>query len=761
MTPSRSERQRWLLPRAGEGRHETVAEIALRAPVHEPHTYGVPRELVDSLAPGMLVEVPYGRGNRRVEGWCLRLSQAAWDHTRRPVAAILSPERLLSEALIELGLWVSAYYGCTPGQAFETMLPAATRRPKQRRVAYLEPTHADATGPPRNPESLTDKQRALLDALAGRGRPQAEALDASGVGPGVARKLEQQGWLRRKTHEQIVEPDAAAWTADTRVDCPEDALTLTPEQQQALSAIESCAGAFAALLLFGVPGSGKTEVYVRAIRSTIAAGRQAILLVPEIALATQIVARLERRFDRVAILHSRLTPARRAAALRAVAAGLVDVVIGTRTAVFAPCPRLGLIVVDEEQETSFKSQQAPYFHARDVAVKRAQLEKIPVLLGSATPALETWFNARAGRYQRLELATRVPGAAPPRVQVVETAYRELGQTTAVLSPRLIAALREVIDQQQQAILLHNRRGYAMFLRCERCGLLLRCEHCGAHLVHHRAENAMKCHRCGRRRDVPVECLDDTCRGRLVRSGLAIQRLEAELRSTLPNARLLRLDSDTMRRPGDYAEALRMFERHEADVLLGTQMVAKGLDFPHVRLVGVLEADAALSMPDFRAPERTFQLLVQVAGRAGRRTGDSLALVQAEDPSEPLIAQAMRMDYTAFANETLAQRRPSHEPPFCRLVRFVCADARPGRARDESRRLTEGLTQLGQRLSAKIRVDPAAPCVVPRLRDLLRFEVLVRLPRETAPPRLLAEMRGAKLRPRVQRFKIDVDPLDLL
>ncbi|MCK4341356.1 MAG: primosomal protein N' [Phycisphaerae bacterium] len=551
-------------------------------------------------------------------------------------------------------------------------------------------------------------------------------------------------------------------------ECAEDRFELTAGQQSALGRIRAARDGqdvFRVFLLFGVPGSGKTEVYIRTMRAVIHAGRQAILLIPEIALATQVVERLSRRFERVAVLHSQLSARMRHDTLAAIAAGKVDVVIGTRTAVFAPCPRLGLLVVDEEQESSFKNLAAPYYHARDVAIKRGQLEGVPVVLGSATPALETWYNAQhRPHFELVRLPERVPGAKLPRVSLVVSSDREGRQAAMILSPELHDQLAQTLADGQQAIILHNRRGYAVYLRCASCGLMVSCLRCGCHLVYHqyRTERVMKCHRCGARAAVPPRCLDDTCGGRLERTGRAIQHLEEVLRRSFPKARLLRLDSDTMRRRDDYRHALAGFEAGEADIMLGTQMVAKGLDFPRVRLVGVIEADAMLSLPDFRAGERVFQLIVQVVGRAGRREGTSLALVQTAARPAPAIRHALRMDYETFAGGELEQRQRLFYPPLARLVRLICADSRAGRAREAAEHLAEVLRDRATRIHAGLRVDAAEPCIVPRLREMLRYQVLVRGPRAACVHTLLHEIAAEKLpRPAVQRFTIDVDPVDLL
>jgi primosomal protein N' (replication factor Y) len=762
---NKQRRQLWLLATEGQAGRGIVAEVAVRQRTFRLYRYAVPDSLADAVRPGVLVRVPYGRSGNLREGWCVRVTRGVWDHTLKPIEAVIAGEPLLSEDILELGLWVSEYYASPPAYTLDAIVPAPLRRPRLRKVAYVRATGRSADKP------LSRQQRALLDVIADGELPRDAALRAAEVGPSSLQTLRKRGLLEVATREEPValpvpSPPAGEPASVAPPATAEDAFALTIGQQAALTAISAAIDApehFGVFLLFGVPGSGKTEVYVRAIRRVLASGRQAIILVPEIALATQVVGRLARRFSRVAVLHSRLKATIREGALRAVAAGHVDVVIGTRTAVFAPCPRLGLIVVDEEQEGSFKNLQAPFFHARDVAIKRAQIERIPAVLGTATPALETWMNARTlPHFQLLHLPERVPGARVPTVRLIETGRRELGQTSELLSPELIQRLRETLAAGHQAILLHNRRGYAVYLRCQRCGLAVSCPRCGAHLVYHRADERMKCHRCGIRSPVPPHCLDDSCRGRLRSAGLGIQRLEQELQRLFPAAPLQRLDSDAMRRREDYANALERFAAGESRILLGTQMVAKGLDFPDVRLVGVLEADAAFWLPDFRAAELAFQLLVQVVGRAGRRAGDSVAVVQAANVGLPAIRAAVRIDYEAFAEDELGIRRQLFDPPFSRLVRCVCADPKADRARQEAAALAERLGALGRRFHAGIRVDAAEACVVPRLREMFRYHVVARVPRDADLRQFLRRAVQEKvLSANVRRFTVDVDPIDLL
>ncbi len=760
-----STRQLWLVPGSGHDQSTLVAEVAVRFRTFRTYTFSVPESLQDTLRPGSFVRVPYGRGARPVDGFCLRVSRQPWHHTLKDVLTADPPTFELPAGLTRLGLWISEYYFCPPGRTFGMLLPEALRAAGPRRTRMVirltseerTPSDPGDSSTDRSTSAPTAKQRAVLEQLTDGPLPLKELLSRASVTRSVVDRLEQRREVR------LYDAEIAPQSAPSRfVESPEDHHSLTDEQQRALDAIIDATqtDGFRPTLLFGLPGSGKTEVYVRAVRAVIRQSRQAIILVPEIALATQMMDRLARRFDRVAVLHSGLTARARADALRTIAGGGADVVIGTRSAIFAPCPRLGLIVVDEEQESSFKNLGAPFFHARDVAVKRAQIEDIPLVLGTATPSLETWHNVERGRYDKLTLTKRVPGARLPRVALVQRGLDSPSGEPSLLSMELRDCVVDALRDNAQVILLHNRRGQAAFVRCHRCNLPLCCPRCGLHLVLHRAGALLKCHRCDHREPMPEHCPDPQCRGPLRQRGLAIQHLEEELHALVPRTRLLRLDSDTMKRQTDYEHALRDFAQGNADVLLGTQMIAKGLDFPRVQLVGVIDADAALALPDFRAGEWAFQLLVQVLGRAGRQQGDSLALVQTADEPSSVIEDAVRMDYVAFASREMTYRRRYAYPPITRLARIVVADERPQVAERESERICRKLSERATTLSADIRIDPPSACPHYRLRGRIRWQFTIRAPLDGSLQRLLhAAAESDALRTTAERTTIDVDALD--
>lgn len=765
MTTRTSEHQLWLTSQEGTPNKMWVAEVAIPGRRRTARHYAVPDKLRKQLRFGGKVRIQKARGNGDLEGLCVALSQREWDQTLPMLIDADPAPPLLDASLVELGVWIANHYFCSLHGALAAMAPVDARQPAPRltTVLTLDVDKADE-------EQFTAKQTALVEVLRQGTQPRTAALSEASVSSAVLQNLIRRGVVSA-TEQAVSEPslsDAASISEPPHV--AEDDFTLTEAQVSAVQAIEAATNerALRVLLLFGVPGSGKTEVYVRAIRKVNAADQQAIIVVPEIALATQLVDRLAKRFRRAVVLHSGLTNKARSQALWAIKRGECDVVIGTRSAVFAPCPNLGLIVVDEEQESSLKNLAAPFFHARDVAIKRAQLLQIPVLLGSATPALETWHNSETlPHYQRLELNERVPGAELPQADAVAQSSRDVVEGRGLLSSRLAHELQRVLDDGAQAIILHNRRGYAPALRCERCGQTLRCPRCDASLVFHRGEAnqqpRLKCHQCGyATTDLPRECPDHSCGGTLRQSGSAIQRLADEIIRRYPNARLLRLDSDTMKRRTDYVAALESFEARSADIMIGTQMVAKGLDFPGVRLVGVIDADAGLSIPDFRAGERVFQLLMQVVGRAGRQAGASLALLQADNPDAPAVRYALAMDYRRFAAHELRARERYRQPPFTRLLRLVLADERPGRARQAASELAASLARLAPEVHPALRVEPSEACVIPRLREMLRYQVLVHGPREGGLHKLLERAEAEKcLWPAVRRFTIDIEPLDLL
>ncbi|MEM1165889.1 MAG: primosomal protein N' [Planctomycetota bacterium] len=771
------------------GYASVVPERSLDAP--DGLTYAIPRAL-DGLRVGERVTVPLGRGDRRTAGVVIEVKPEP-PHgvpSDRIKSVVDRTGVALPASLVELARWTASYYCCPLGMTIASMLPAAVKsRVGQARRVVLERTGAEPVGqlPPATASAWDAVQQLPGTRFPAEAKPLAAALGLRSVAP--LNRLVKSGLLRERVVD-VVRTRTDAQMTGSEVD-PRP--TPTPDQSQAIETITAALGTARSFLVFGVTGSGKTEVYLTVIERAIARGACAIVLVPEIALTPQTVSRFAARFppsadgsSPLAVLHSGITASHRHDAWRRVAAGEARIVVGARSAIFAPFSAdarlpapLGVIVVDEEHDGSYKQDQAPRYHARDVALKRAALERCPVVLGSATPSLESWRHAiePGGRHTLIELPARVAGGRMPPIRIVDRVAEERQARQAgsarpgEIGPTLDAALAETLSAGEQAILLLNRRGYASHIHCARgCGYRARCAHCDVALVLHRGRSGpggvppvMRCHHCLAETRPPSVCPD--CGGALVRLSAGTQQVEDQLAERFPalepGRTLLRLDADTMRRAPDYFAALERFRRGEARVLLGTQMLAKGLDFPDVTLIGVINADTALHVPDFRAGERTFQLIAQVAGRAGRsaRSAErSRVIVQSFDPSHPALLAAARLDARGFAEAELESRTRFRLPPCGRLARVVFRDPHPTQAEDAANGLAAALASCEP--IAGLHVRGPMPCPVSRIADHFRVEVQLSSatpgPIQTALARL-REQGHLKLG---ARCTVDVDPITL-
>ncbi len=744
-------------------------------------TYAVPGDLAD-LSPGERVLVPLGRSDAPTSGYVIELIGAPGIETGRikPIARRARGPRLPGQ-LLALARWISSYYCAPIGTTLAAITPAAVKRQVgmvSRTVVDLGtvPFSASEKGTVPLPSALPPAQHRVIEilrALPTGERPielrrLAELAGLRTTGPLL--RLVEKGLLSATSRSAV----EAGWI-DQAIDrtIPE---SLTPDQQAIVDALGADLDrGFSTNLLFGVTGSGKTEIYIRMIDRVVSAGKAAILLVPEIGLTPQTGGRLIGRFParRVALLHSGLTAAQRHQQWMMVANGEADIVLGARSAVFAPIAdgRLGLIVVDEEHDSSYKQDQAPRYHGRDVAVRRGQMAGCPVLLGSATPSLESWYNATVrGTYGLHRLEHRVPGLRLPRVQVVDFAAerrRHADRRVHLVGPTMETALRETLEAGGQALVMLNRRGYANYIACadHRCGWMLFCDDCDAMMVYHLertlpAGGYVECHHCGSRQVLPAAC--PTCGKRVTTFGLGTQRVEEELARKFPQLAeqktILRVDSDSMHGARDFHRALGRFGRGEVRVLLGTQMIAKGLDFPQVRLVGVINADTAINLPDFRATERTYQLVSQVAGRCGRGPDPGRVIVQTFQPTAPAILLAAAHDYQTFAVRELADRERLMLPPFTRMARIVLRHKDFGRCREAAQRLADGLAGPGM---PRARLRGPAPCPIARIagRHRQQVEILARSASELQD--LLTEARRRGMLHNLETTAVDVDPIALL
>jgi len=609
----------------------------------------------------------------------------------------------------------------------------------RRAPARAAALHTAAESGPLTPSELAARANVSLSAVQG--------LVRQGLLRAVSRPVRRVPW------GEAVAEEAAP-------------VLLTVEQAAAVEVIgeAAAAGRAASFLLYGVTASGKTEVFLRVIEQVLEQGRQAIVLMPEISLTAQAVGIYRARFgDQVGVLHSALSVGERWDEWQRIRAGQARVIIGARSALFAPTPSLGLIVVDEEHETSYKQEQAPRYHSRDLALKRGELARCPVVLASATPSLESFYAVECGRHHLLRLPTRVEERPLPRVEVVD--IRSAGPRTTILSTPLRQAIGSRLEAGEQVILFLNRRGFATFLLCPACGEAVRCPDCRVSLTYHRQQRQVRCHHCGLAEKAPTVCI--RCGGRNIRfSGFGTERVESELASVFPRARAVRLDRDTTARKGAHVRIVGQFRTAAADILIGTQMVAKGFDFPGVTLVGVVSADTSLNLPDFRAAERTFQLLTQVSGRSGRGEKEGEVVVQTFRPDHYSVSAAAQQDYEAFYRREIAVRQELDYPPFTQLANLVVSAEQEQQARERAEWLAERIRQLIGRPCPQVigagRLDVLgpAPAPIPKLRGKHRWHLVVRAPRGELQGVLRKALSGAGDWAGAS-VAVDVDPTSLM
>ncbi|SIO28897.1 replication restart DNA helicase PriA [Singulisphaera sp. GP187] len=754
----------WFADEASAEADGPYAGIVFNRPIDQIFSYRVPARLEAVVCPGQRVRVPLGRGNKPAVGYCVRIDAEApsgMDPSRvKEVIDVLDDPPLINRAMLELTRWMAGYYACSWGQALDAVVPAGVKNQAGTRVGTFL-TVPDEIRKSLETLQLPPKQAEALAVLCRSDEPLTIAdlcrLAKCATGPITA--LRQRGYVQtvRRRHSKDAF-DAASVASDLDSDA-KPIPTLTDEQTAVMAAMTPAleGDEFATFLIHGVTGSGKTEVYLSAIERVMARGREAIVLVPEISLTPQTIRRFRRRFGKIAVLHSHLSDAERHRHWRSIAAGEVQVIVGARSAVFAPARRLGLIVIDEEHESTFKQETTPRYHARDVAVKRAQLERIPILLGSATPALETWRNAELGRYLRLPMMARVGARPMPKVELIDLSHERLalGGLSEPLRQAMIAALKD----DGQVMLLLNRRGFHTFVICPnpRCNQVLKCDACDVALTYHKGRRLLICHTCDAERPRPPAC--PSCQApNLHYGGIGTERLEREVETAFPDYVSRRMDSDTMRMPGSHEQVLSAFRSGEIRILLGTQMIAKGLDFPNVTLVGVVNADTALHMPDFRAAERTFQLVAQVAGRTGRGDRPGRVLVQTFAPDHYAIDCASRHDYEGFVACELPERQRFGMPPFGRLVRLI------GRGPDEAMVRTfmnELLEALKAAAPPGVTMHGPAPTPIAKIRNLYRYHLRLRS-ESPRPLQALLQAVAPKISPPGEvELAIDVDPVNLL
>jgi len=760
--------------------------VAPEVSLDQAFDYAVPDELAPKVAVGAKVRVPFGR--REVVGYVLEMVppeglQAELRHIK-PLLEVYGERTFIPDALMKLAHWMADYYCAPLTVAVRSILPEAVRQTESgyKQRLWVEPRRGLDAGQVTSQLGRAAGQKAAWNFLMEHGGNWlAEVTRATGTTAAVWRGLAKKNLITIGPARQERSPFE---TAPGEGMC--QPLELMPEQAEALAVIrEEIARPKPEqpVLLHGVTGSGKTEVYLQAIEAVLAAGGSALVLVPEIALTPQTVERFRSRFAGrdagVAVLHSHLSAGERHDQWHAIREGRARIVIGARSAVFAPLAKLGLIVVDEEHETGYKQEETPHYHARDVAVVRGRLEGAAVVLGSATPSLESLLNAQEGKYRLARLARRVDDRRMPTIHVLDLKMKSnqpkekpsRDAAPPILAPRLVDAVNERLAKREQTILFLNRRGYASSVQCPSCGHVEESPTCSVPLTYHRASRKLVCHFTGYTKEVPNTC-PECGFADFKRQGLGTQRVEEAISRAFPHARILRMDSDSMRGKNAHRDALEQFAAGKVDILVGTQMIAKGLHFPNVTCVGVVNPDNALNLPDYRASERVFQLLCQVAGRAGRGEVHGEVFVQSRQPFHPAIQFARHHDYDGFAEQELEFRQALGYPPYRRSVLITW------RGRDAEKTLyvaTQQAKQIRRALGLPEDEPPEgkgeyvlgepAPAPIERLHDLYRFHLFIR----TTKARILTLSRA--LRPIFVENKnalpdgvkatVDVDPVGML
>lgn len=762
-----------------------IARVTLDIAVGKEFDYLIPDEMDGRIEIGSRVKVPFSR--REVLGCVTALCEQSVHANIRPLTKIIGSQSLLTPKVLRLARWIGGYYCCSAEIALKSVLPETVRKEQKgwRERLYVRALPSQNAAP-----RLTKRQHELWTLIQERKElPLRELLELTRSTAATARKLEDLGLVSIQL--KISERDPYA----NEVILPTKSLDLNSEQSVALEKIISAINRYeteeqtapairwndtkannapnhrskhkGTFLLHGVTGSGKTEVYLQGIAHALSRGKGAIVLVPEISLTPQTVERFKARFSSgphqtlVAVLHSHLSAGERHDEWHKIRQGRARIVIGARSAIFAPVDPLGLIIVDEEHEHSYKQEEAPRYHARDVAVKRGQDEGAVVVLGSATPSLESYFNTQKGKYALLEMPLRADDKKMPLVRVVDMrSEARAAKGVPIFSVILKEAITQRLEKNEQVILFLNRRGYASSLQCPLCGFVAGCPNCSVSLTYHRGIQKVCCHICGHSAAAPTVCPESKCRNPAIRfCGLGTERVEETLSRLFPEARTVRMDSDTLKRKEDYRRILGDFRTGKIDLLLGTQMIAKGLHFPNVTLVGIIYADLSLHMPDFRAAERTFQLLTQVAGRAGRGDVEGEVIVQAFTPFHPAIQYARRHDFLGFYDQEIEFRDQLKYPPTARAAMLTLR----GRNEDKARLSAEHLKRLIEADAGEIAdlvIAGPAPAPLLRAETFYRYQIMLRTARMTKLTARLAKVMKSVTLPEDVRLTVDIDPVNL-
>ncbi|MBA3958303.1 MAG: primosomal protein N' [Parachlamydiaceae bacterium] len=732
------------------------ASVVLDLAIDKALDYGIPADMLAEAQCGTHVEIPV-RG-RLFPGYIIAIKDQPDFSPVKPIARILTKE-LIPPSIFNLALWMAKYY-CTPlRQVLKMMLPSSIRgnmQHKQQLFVMRAKTREELSELCVSLRNKSPAQAAVLDVMlqVSKGILLTELLEKTGGSRSPVDSLATKGALL----VDIVRIDRSPLVDAEYL--PTKPKTLNPDQAEALKKVIASLEQqrFDTHLLFGITGSGKTEVYLQAIEATLKRGKGVIMLVPEIALTTQTIERFRSRFEGlIAILHYRLSQGERCDEWHKIHRGEARIVIGARSAIFSPVNNLGLIIVDEEHETSYKqSDEMPCYHARDVAVMRAKQENCAVILGSATPSLESYYNAQNGKYILSMLHSRADAASLPKVTIVDMKKEfEKNNGYTNFSGPLIDGIKKRQELGEQSLLFLNRRGYHTTLFCQQCSNPVRCRHCDVALTFHLGEKALSCHLCGFTiSPPPTSCPECHSPNPMKFRGVGTEQIEKALHAILPGIRTLRIDADTTKHKGSHQKLFRAFATGKADVVIGTQMIAKGLHFPQVTLVGVLNSDSSLNIPDFRASETVFQLITQVAGRSGRGVLAGEVIVQTCMPDNSTILHASKQDYEGFFKEELAVRELFHYPPLAQMAKIAFAGEDRALTLTTAEQMRSHLIGL---LPAQFELHPVVPAGHAKVKDLYRLQFLVRGPNISVLNRALIEAQTKISLPKGVRMKVDVNP----
>lgn len=733
-----------------------VASVILDDALDRELDYLIPEQMASDVRPGARVVVPVKNTLRPGTVWAVKDSSA---HVRlKAIKELVSQDSVLTKDLLSLAKWMSAYY-CTPlYKVLITMLPSSVRKDTEEKAVYIVKKL-------RSQQAMAE----LCSEMRGKDPKQAKVLEVMLQSPQRITLSEllslaqvSKSPVETLAKKKIIALEKQALSSQGLIDeeyFPTKPKKLTDEQALALQSIQKDLKeeTFSSHLLFGVTGSGKTEVYLQAIDYALSLKKGVIFLIPEIILTSQTIERLKGRFkEKIALLHHRLSHGERSQTWKSILSGQSPIVVGARSALFSPVANLGLIIVDEEHESSYKqSEESPCYHARDVAIVRAKLCGAVALLGSATPSLESYANALKGKYKLLPLTSRPAHFSLPQVHIVDMKHEfDKKKGFTLFSDALLSAIKQRLSLGEQSLLLLNRRGYHSSQMCLKCAHVICCPHCDMNLTYHLSEDILACHLCDYRIKTPRSCPSCNKEGELKFRGAGTEMVEKALYALFPEARIVRMDADTTRKKGSHEELCKKFKSGKADILIGTQMIAKGLHFPLVTLVGVLNADTTLQIPDFRSSESLFQLITQVAGRSGRGDLKGEVILQTMLPDHITLKQAAEQNYLSFYKEEIEIRKMFHFPPFVHLVKWTFSGHDEKQVQDSAEDIRRRLITL---LPKEVEILPLAPCGHAKIQDNFRFQFLLKMDRVLQLEKITKDIQGMLKKNKIRLF-VDVDPL---